>query len=504
MKLEKITNKHIIELNKVAQRYIDYYEIYSLLNWDSEVVMPENAQTRRGELLSLLELENNKVIRSNDFKVALQKCIKEQDNLNTTEQGILRIAKKKFDTIDKLPEKFVKKMVEQFNKSSHSWRKAKAENDFSMYQENLEKNLEINHEYISYLKDKEEHPYDILLNEYESGLTTNLIKNLFADLVPSTRNILSKIKEKPIKTELIDGTKYTYDIESQIKISKYIKNSLGLKDEFSRIDTTSHPFSEYFNHNDVRITTRYNVIEPFSSILSTMHEVGHALYMCGYDESIKNTFVGNTDLVLGLHESQSRSWENYVGRTIEFCEYLHGLMSPFFPWLKKYTPEDIYNILTQVKPSLIRVESDELTYNLHIALRLEIEISLIEGTIQVKDLPEYWVTKMQEYLGIKPETLKEGILQDPHWSHGLLGYFPTYTLGNIYGTQLFNTFLQDTNSKSFFNEVKNGQFSKYLSWLRDKIHRSGMIYEPTELIEQVTGDKINIQYLVQYLEKKYT
>jgi carboxypeptidase Taq len=277
-----------------------------------------------------------------------------------------------------------------------------------------------------------------------------------------------------------------------------IAKDLGYDLEAGRIDISPHPFTTTFHTTDVRITTRYDENDFWVSLGSTIHEVGHALYDQGLPEAWFGTPLGEA-VSLGIHESQSRSWENMVGRSRSFVSYLYPLLQKYFPALS-YGEEELYVWLNRVSPNLIRVESDEVTYNLHIVLRYELEKALIEGELQVADLPAAWNEKVEKYLGLKVPDDALGVLQDVHWSHGAFGYFPTYTLGNLYAAQLFETYKKA--HPRYENDFRNGKFSSYLDWLRKNVHSQGRRYKPLELVKRITGEDLNSEYLIKHLSLK--
>jgi carboxypeptidase Taq len=334
-----------------------------------------------------------------------------------------------------------------------------------------------------------------LLDAFEPKLTASKIESVFTPLAKELTEIVKSAKDLP----RVNLPKAHYPIDIQVKMNHELAADLGYDLKAGRIDVSPHPFTTGFHPTDVRITTRYDENDFYYAVGCTVHETGHALYEQGLPVKEFGNPLGEA-VSLGIHESQSRMWENFVGRSPEYIHYLNKKLQKYFPGNPKIIDETIYKYLNRIEPSLIRVEADETTYNLHIVLRFEIEKGLMEGSIKVADLPEVWNAKMKQYLGVDVPDDAHGVLQDVHWSHGSLGYFPTYTLGNIYAAQLFNKATKEIPSlKSGFMK---GEFAPLLKWLRKNIHQEGGRYYPEELIKKVTGEGLNSKYLVDYLKNK--
>jgi carboxypeptidase Taq len=276
---------------------------------------------------------------------------------------------------------------------------------------------------------------------------------------------------------------------------------MGYDLDAGRMDVSSHPFTDTLDHFDVRITNRYKTGEFRESLMVAMHEGGHALYEQGVSEEYTYTPLDG-GVSLGIHESQSRFWENQIGRSLPFIKFMTPIFHAFYPdQLSKVGGEELYTLFNQVKPSLIRTEADEVTYNLHIALRFELEEAMVNDKVKIEDLPEIWREKMKSYLGVVPKTDREGVLQDVHWSHGPLGYFPTYTLGNLYAAQFTNKMKKDIKVSE---SAEKGELGSILSWLRTNIHQHGSLYMPDELIKKVTHEALNPNYFLEYIKEKYS
>jgi carboxypeptidase Taq len=356
----------------------------------------------------------------------------------------------------------------------------------------------LNRRYVSFFPPAD-HPYDTLLDNYEPGMKTADVRAIFEAIRPEQVALVKAISQKP---QVDDSFLHLdYDEKALLVFSEEIARAFGYDFNRGRQDKSTHPFTTNFGPDDVRITTRYDSAHPFSLLFSTMHETGHALYEQGVGHTWTRTAIEG-GASLAIHESQSRMWEYLVGRSLPFWQHFYPRAQELFPaQLGNISLEKFYKGINKVGPSLIRVEADEATYNLHIMLRLELEIGMIEGKIEVKDLPEIWNDKMEEYLGVRPPNDAKGVLQDIHWSGGSMGYFSTYALGNLISVQLWERF--KTYNPELDDQIGKGDFSALLSWLRVKIHQYGRKYEPVELVERVTKSKLDPSHYINYLKTKY-
>ncbi|MCX6762923.1 MAG: carboxypeptidase M32 [Candidatus Moranbacteria bacterium] len=413
--------------------------------------------------------------------------------------AIVRELWREYERQKKLPVAFVKEMAKICSEGHNVWIKAREKSDFGIFLPYLKKIVALKRkeaELVGYKKS----PYDALLDTYEPGATSEEISMIFEELKNFLVPFLKKIKNSKVKIsqKILAGN---FPTEQQKKFNEEVAKKIGFDFEAGRLDTSVHPFSTGFHPNDVRITTRFRKDNMFDSFFGVIHETGHALYEQGLNAKHFGTPLGEA-ISHGIHESQSRMWENMVARSKNFWKY-------FFPKLQKQFPkpfaetkfDDFYRVINDVRPSLIRVEADEVTYSLHIILRFEIEKELIEGSIEVEDLSKIWNAKVKEYLGIKVPSDASGVLQDTHWSGGGIGYFPSYTLGNLYAAQLFNTAKKDLINLE--KEISIGQFGHLREWLREKIHIHGKMYSADGLVREVTGEPLTSQYFIDYLKKKY-
>ncbi len=475
-----------LQIKKLLEKYKEISllgRVGALMGWDTEVNMPIKAASGRGATSALITSIIVDKWNDPDFKKTLETANKNK-NLNSDEKSILRNLNRGASIYHKIPKELLVLESELTTKSFAAWNKARRENDFKSFAPYLEQLLELSRKIAKHLG-YEKNAYDALLDLYEPGLTTEFCKSLFNNLVPE----LSKIAKNIKTTKKI---KFKYPIERQKQDVKELISKFGYDFEAGRMDIAPHPFETTLGRFDVRITNRYQETS-LEGLTGAMHEAGHAMYEQGVDTKFENTPLDN-GVSLGIHESQSRFWENIVGRSMAFTKFIA-------PKIKVLKQKDLYQELNRVQPGLIRVDADEVTYNLHIALRFEIENDLINGNIKVSELTKIWNAKMKEYLGITPKTDSEGVLQDIHWSHNSFGYFPTYTLGNLYSAQWY--FYMKKDIKNFESLVEKGNFEPMLAWLRKNIHQHGSVYWPSELVTKITGENLNPNYFLNYIKEKY-
>jgi carboxypeptidase Taq len=380
------------------------------------------------------------------------------------------------------------------------WQEAREKDKFLLFAPHLEKIVELEKEYCRFI-DLPGPAYNSLLDEYEEGMTVETLKKEFAYLKPQITEILEKITSSDVygRQQAFD---MKFDVEKQKRICDFVVKKMNLPKRRSRLDVSTHPFTTSMGDDDVRITTNYERKNPLFSFFSTVHEAGHALYELGLPrDEFKDTVISDAPS-LGLHESQSRFWENMIARNKHFWNYFYSEFQKIAPEkLKDMDIETWYRYVNQVRPSFIRVEADELTYCLHVILRFEIELALMEEKISVSELPQVWNEKMHDLLGITPNNDKEGVLQDMHWSGGSFGYFPTYAIGTIYASQLFKQLSKEKTD--IYEQIEQGNFKNILTWLREHIHRYGRLMTADEIIKKTCGDGLNSKVFVSYLKDKY-
>lgn len=482
---------HIGEIEKINKAI-------GLLYWDMKTYMPKKSlDSKAGVLEYLSELEfklttGDKVLEFINF------FEDKMDKLDLVDRVMIETLKRNYDETKKIPKEKYLEYVGVSAKSEAAWEEAKEKSDFSIFEPHLEKVVRYQKEFIDYWGYKD-NKYDTLLDKYERGITVEKLDIIFGELRDGIVELLNKIQNsnKKISNDILSGN---FPIKAQEKLSKDVLTKMGFDFEAGRLDVSVHPFTLDMGNKDVRLTTHYYENEITSALLSSIHEGGHGIYEQGVSDLLEGTGLAG-GVSMGIHESQSRFYENLIGRSKEFWTYFLPLVKENFESFKDISLDKFYEAINYVKPSLIRVEADELTYSLHIIIRYEIEKALINGEIEVSDLPRVWNEKYKEYLGIEPTNDGEGVLQDMHWSDGSFGYFPSYALGNVYGAQMLNKLLQERPDT--FKEVSEGKLEGIREWLNENVHKHGCVYSPTELIKNITGEEINTKYFLEYLNNKY-
>ncbi|MFX0007489.1 MAG: carboxypeptidase M32 [Promethearchaeota archaeon] len=489
----------IKELREYFTELMRLNYIQALLGWDQEVNMMNYKSVKgRSEQRALMTQLIHKRLISEKAGSLIKKAEK-MNNLNEIDSAMLREAKRVYDQETKLPEELVVEITKTAALSQQTWQKARQEKDFESFIPLLEKTIELQIEKAEKL---ETHPdlYSTLIDLYEPGATYNSIAKVFDPIKPKLSDIVKKLNSSSNKPD--DSILHkNYDIDKQFELSFELIKKFNFDIGYGRQDRSTHPFTQSLAPLDVRITTRTTENFLNECIFGTIHECGHALYEMGINEELHDTILC-TGTSMGIHESQSRTLENYVGRSKEFWTYWYPSFQEYFPEnLKKYPLEEFYRAINIVKPSFIRVNADEVSYGLHIILRFDLERDLIDGKVRVSELPEVWNSRFEELLGIIPPDDKEGVLQDIHWSMGYFGYFPTYFLGTLYGAQIYSKALEQIPKLP--EEYKKGEFSNIVKYLRENIHHHGAVYRAEDLIKRVTGENLNPEYFFNYVEKKF-
>lgn len=497
-------NKNYEQLKAHSKKIETLNSIQALLGWDQETFMPQGAEEFRSEQLMTLAGMIHAEQTSPQFKAELEKLIDLktgkifESGLDERQQAALREWLRAYKIEVALPKEFVESFAQLCSQSMMLWKSAKEKNDFSIFAPALTKIIEAvkkKAEYLGY----EEHPYDALLDLYEPGAKTSEIKKLFGNLKTKIRELLQKITQQPQPDDsFLFGN---FDSTKQLEFGKTLLNAIGFDFHYGRLDQSAHPFSSSPHPTDNRITTRIHPTSLMSNLSAILHEGGHALYEAGLPAEEFGTPLAKA-ISLGIHESQSRWWETRIGQSLPFWKHFYPeLQKTFGGSIQKISLDQFYKAFNKVEPSYIRIEADEVTYPLHVILRFELELELIEGTLKVEDLPKAWNAKMTELLGITPKTNAEGCLQDIHWSMGSFGYFPTYTLGNIYAAQLFEQF--EKEFPDWTSQVEQGKLLFIREWLKNNIHRYGMQYRGRDLLRKITGREVTEAPYLHYLEAKY-
>ncbi len=486
------------QLLKKARELADLSKIFSLLNWDERVNMPDAGARARAEQYATLAGILHEKRTAPDF-VALLNELRASSDLNADSTVIVRALWRDTERNLKLPSALVRELAEASSVAHAKWLEARKANNFSIVSSALEHVIRLKRQYAQVIGTKTE-LYDVHLDLYEENMTAREVELLFGELQPRLTELLQAImKKRPSKRQ--SGQKRTFTKSSQRELFLNVLQAMGFELERGRLDETVHPFCSELAIDDVRLATRYDENKIEVGLYGVMHEAGHGLYEQGFLKHYSGTPLAEA-ISLGIHESQSLLWERCIGRSRPFLEYLFPRMKGIFAEsLTDCTIHDFYREVNEVEPTLIRTEADEVTYCLHIIVRFELERALIQGELSVGDLPKAWEERYSRYLGVTPRDALNGVLQDTHWYDGLFGYFPTYALGFIYAAQLFAKYGQI--QPNWAAAIAAGDTSMLRAWLTENVYRHGRRYGPRELIERATGEPPNSEYLVQYLKRKY-
>jgi len=466
----------------------------TLLAWDLEINMPEGGASARGQAQSEIDLLRQKM--TIDLSGPVSKAEKER-GLNDAEKGVLRMANRELHYYQKVPAKLVEQLQKTAVEASIPWRKARENSDFNTFRPHLEKMTELKKEEAHYL-DPSDSPYNALLDLSEEGLTTADLDRIFGELIPQLKKILSKTLSAGVFHKSHPLEDVDYDVNKLKSVNQKILGLLGMPEKRFRQDVSTHPFMIKIASDDIRITTRYEPKDFKASMFGLMHECGHALYELQIDHELQLT-PSATGVSAGLHESQSRFWENIVGRSKGFVPLIQPILKTNLDFVSGYDQKGLYSYFNTVKPSLIRVEADELTYNFHIAMRYELEKKLLDGKVTVSELPSVWDDMIEDYLGMRPGKDSEGVLQDVHWSWGQFATFPGYSLGNVVAGMLWSLLTK----KGLLPIQDEKSIAALKAWLAENVHKPGATYSPKDLLSRTFGKGYDASGLVSYLENKY-
>ncbi|MGL4540330.1 MAG: carboxypeptidase M32 [Candidatus Rhabdochlamydia sp.] len=492
------------KLLNLSKQITHLSSITYLLDWDQEIYMPVDGIEYRPEQISLLAGLIHQKKTSAVFSKTLHSLIdletKEIKDPDLTTLQIVALQKWRRDYLlaAKLPSSFIKNFANVTSKAAHVWQIAKRHNDFKLFLPHLQ-------EVVSLCRKKadiigyQEHPYDALLDAYEPDAKTSDLVHVFNQLKLPLKQLL---KEISIKTPAENHFLYQFcPKHKQLEFAHLILEKMGFSSSSSRLDCSAHPFCTGLQPKDTRMTVSVNPENIIGTISAALHEGGHGLYHMGLPSEHYGTPLAES-LSLGIDESQSRFWETLIGQNKHFWQYFFPLLQQKFPeQFGLITLDQFYRAINQAKPHLIRIETDEISYNLHILLRFEIEKQLIEGSLSVKDIPEVWNEHMRDYLGLDPKLDSQGCLQDIHWSLGMIGYFPTYALGNLYAAQFFSQF--EKEQPNWENQAEQGNLSSIRTWLYTHVHQFGRQYTQEELCQKITGSSLSEKPFIAYLQKKY-
>jgi carboxypeptidase Taq len=488
------------QLKTIIHEVVDLTLAAGLLGWDQQTYMPPAGALERGEQLGTLGSLAHQKLTSAEVGRLLEdlRPYAAQLDPDSDDACLLRVANREYKKRTCVPASYVVEMAQAEALAHSAWVKARAANQFVDFEPHLTRVVELRRQYASFFAPYA-HVYDPLLDDFEAGLKTAEVKSIFDTLRPQQVALIKAISQRPaVDNSFLEAA---YPEQAQWDFGVEVITRFGYDWQRGRQDRAAHPFTSGFGIDDVRITTRFDAKHGIKSLFATMHEAGHALYGLGVDRSLRRTPMMD-GASMAVHESQSRLWENLVGRSQAFWSYFYPKAQAYFPTqLGNVSQDTFYKGINKVEPSFIRVEADEATYNLHIMLRLELEIALMEGSLEVRHLPQAWNARMHDYLGITPPNDTLGVMQDMHWASGLIGYFPTYALGNLISAQLWERIISDIPDLD--EQIARGEFANLRGWLVQHVHRFGAKFEPQDLIQRITGSKIDPAPYLRYLTRKY-
>lgn len=491
------------ELTALRERMAELSDLYalgSLLVWDQNTMMPPGGAAPRADQAETLE----RVVHGRETAPELGRLLDalepwaEGEDPDADDVRLIRCVRRDYEKSVRVSTDLAAEITRAKAVGLQAWQEALAASDYGRFRDALERHVELRHRYVACFEGYE-HPYDVLLDDFEPGLTTAELRPLLGDLRDALVPLVAATGDpaQPRNAGVFAGP-YAVDVQRAAVTS--ILESVGFDPDRWRLDPAIHPFAQSLASTDIRMTTKYDVNDFGVTLYSALHEFGHGLYEAQADPALARTTLGEP-VSLGVHESQSRLWENTVGRSRPFCSWLLPRLRELLPHgFDGLDEDDLFRAVNSVQPSLIRIEADETTYNLHIILRFELELALIEGALSVDDLPAAWNDGMRRLLGVEVTSDAEGVLQDTHWGAGLLGYFPTYTIGNLMAAQLWERLEADV--EDIDDRLAAGDFAPLRDWLGENVHRHGRKFWPRELLRRVTGDDLRVDPFVAYLRAR--
>lgn len=497
MILTKSTADLYADYTQRMQKIADVKYSGAVLQWDQETYLPpKGAEFRGRQLATLSEIAHEWFIDPSLGQ--LLQDLHSRGDLADDQRRNVELSLEDYKKQKKFTPAFIRKLTEASSRSFHSWLQARNTNSFSIFKDALGQMVELKKEEAA-LAGYEQHPYNALLDQFEKGATVALLDKIFSEIRTPLRDLLSQISNRPqVSNDFLRGH---YPRQQQWDFGMQLIRQLGFDFEAGRQDLSEHPFTTNFNSHDVRITTRVDENDFSHMTWSCIHETGHALYEQGLPAEYYGLPLGEY-ASLGIHESQSRLWENNIGRSLDWWQTTYPRLQQVFPQqLNAVSPEQFYKGINKVQSSLIRTEADEVSYHFHVMIRYELEKNLLEGSLSVGDIPAWWNENYTAWLGVKVPDDKRGCLQDVHWSHGSFGYFPTYSLGSFYAAQLFSA--AGTQVVDLQKNITNGNTAPLLDWLRHNVHRHGRRFTSEELCSKITGKTLDTSYFLSYLLEKY-
>jgi carboxypeptidase Taq len=489
----------LTQLKERLARVTDVERVLRVLGWDQQTMMPPAGWKHRGDHLATLSRIRHETLISNETGRLLDELRDTEESLDpaSDDGALIRLARRDYEKAVKVPTELRAEMTRTATEARTIWVQARADSNFELFRPLLERTYELRNEYIDCFGDVEE-PYDILLDDFEPETTTAEVTQTFSELKAELIPLIAELRDQEVDDSFLHGG--TFPIDAQKRLAKEVVTLFGFRPDTWRLDPTEHPFASGAGVDDIRITTHYDP-ETMKSFFSTMHEYGHGLYSHQLPRRLERLPIGGP-CSLGIHESQSRMWENLVGRSRPFWQFFYPRAQEAFPeQLRGVELERFLAGINRVKPSLIRIKADEVTYGMHVMLRFELEQDLVHGRVAVRDLPQVWNERMHEYLGVEVPNDAQGVLQDTHWASGSIGYFSTYLLGTVMSVQIWEKILEDVPDLE--EQIERGEFSALREWLGEHIHSLGRKFTPQETLRRATGSTIDPKPYLAYLRAKY-
>ena len=489
----------LTQLKERLSRVTDVERVSRVLGWDQQTMMPPAGWAHRGDHLATLRRIQHETLIADETGRLLDELRGLEGTLDpdSDDGALIRVARRDYEKAVQVPTDLRAEMTRAATEARTIWVKARAESDFERFRPALERNYELRQRYVECFGDVDE-PYDILLDDFEPETSTAEVSEIFAELKAELIPLIAELRDADVDDSFMRGT---FPIEAQERLAKEVVTLFGFRPDSWRLDPTEHPFASGAGVDDIRITTHYDP-ETMKSFFSTMHEYGHGLYSHQQPRHLERLPTGGP-CSLGIHESQSRMWENLVGRGRPFWQF-------FYPRAREAFPEQLGDVeldrfiagINRVQPSLIRIKADEVTYGMHVILRFELEQDLVNGRVAIRDLPSAWNEKMHEYLGVDVPNDAQGVLQDTHWASGHIGYFSTYLLGTVMSVQLWEKILEDVPDLE--EQIERGEFGALREWLGEHVHSLGRKFSPQETLRRATGATIDPKPYLAYLRAKYS
>jgi carboxypeptidase Taq len=486
------------QLKERLGQLTDLERISRLLNWDQQTMMPRAGAAIRAEHLATLRRFAHELLTDDETGRLLEELRPLGQSLDpdSDEAALLRVARRDYEKAVRVPTELRVEMARAAAEAQPVWVDARAASDFGKFLPALERNVELRRRYIECF-DPSEEPYDILLDDFEPETTSAEVETIFDEVKADVVPLIAELRDREVHDDFLRGL---FPTDRQERLAKSVVDLFGMRPKSWRLDPTEHPFASGAGTDDIRITTNYDP-QTMKSLFSTMHEYGHGLYNHQLPREISRLPIGGP-CSLGIHESQSRLWENLVGRSVPFWRF-------FYPRAQETFPEQLGGValdrflvgINRVQPSLIRIKADEVTYGMHVILRFELERDIVNDRVELKDLPEVWNARMQEYLGVEVPDDAHGVLQDTHWALGLIGYFPTYLLGTVMSVQIWDALTADVSDLD--EQIERGEFGALREWLGEHVHRHARKFTPQETLRRATGSTIDAKPYLGYLRAKY-